>query len=362
MARKKETKVPKMSAPTAARNILVRSANWVGDAVMSTPALRAIRRNYPNARITILAKPWVVPVFEHSPDIDKVMIYQAGGRHQGLKGLMRLSRDLRTAKFDLAILIQNAFEAALLAWLARIPRRLGFTTDARTLLVTDRVRTWRRLKSGHLVDYYLGLLSGAGLKTYGRSLTLNIIAQEHENAKHHLHRIGMVTDQRVIGINPGATYGTAKRWPADRFIALSKRFIKTHNALILIFGGPGEASLGKSIADQVGPKCINLCNATTLRQAMALIGCCHAFITNDSGLMHVAAALNVPQVAIIGPTDPAATGPVNAASRMVQAAHSCERAPCLKPDCPVDHRCMTAIEVEDVLAATSTLLVDRDGV
>ena len=351
-----------MNAPIAARNILVRSANWVGDAIMSTPALRSIRRNYPSARITLLAKPWVVPVFENSPDIDDVMVYRAGGRHHGLPGLMRLSRDIGIYNFDLAILFQNAFEAALLTWLAGIPRRLGFTTDARTLLITDRVRTWRRLKRGHLVDYYLGLLSGAGLKTYGRSLTLNISDTEHENAIKLLHGIGKATGQPIIGINPGATYGTAKRWPADRFIALSQTFIKDQNAVILIFGGPGEAELGKSIADRVGPNCVNLCNTTTLRQAMALIGCCHAFITNDSGLMHVAAALNIPQVAIIGPTDPVATGPVNPASRMVQDLQSCERAPCLKPDCPIDHRCMTAIGVEDVLAATSALLADRDSI
>ena len=173
---------------------------------------------------------------------------------------------------------------------------------------------------------------------------------------------GEMLTSYIIGINPGATFGTAKRWPADRFIALSRTLIETQHALILIFGGPGEASLGKTIADRVGPECINLCNATTLRQAMALIGCCHAFITNDSGLMHVAAALNVPQVAIIGPTDPVATGPVNAASRMVQAAQSCDYAPCLKPDCPIDHRCMTAIDVEEVLTAASALLAHRDGV
>jgi heptosyltransferase-2 len=348
-----------MSVPISAKNIVVRSANWVGDAIMSTPALHSIRRNYPNARITLLAKPWVVPVFEHNPDLDDVMIYQAADRHHGTMGLIRLARDLRVRKFDLAILLQNAFEAALLAWLASVPRRLGFTTDARTLLITDRVRTWRRLKRGHLVDYYLGLLTGAGLQSFGRDLTLIISRAERQDSERYLQRIGKATDQLVIGINPGATYGTAKRWPADRFIALSQKFIEQKNALVLIFGGPGEAALGESIASQAGPKCINLCNQTTLRQAMALIASCQAFVTNDSGLMHVAAALDIPQVAIIGPTDPVATGPVNAASRMVQVADICDKAPCLKPDCPIDHRCMTAIEVDDVIEATLSLLQSR---
>ncbi len=350
-----------MNVPDSARNIVVRSANWVGDAIMSTPALHAIRRNYPDARITLLAKPWVIPVFEHNPDLDDVMVYQAAERHRGTGGLIRLARDLRARQFDLAILFQNAFEAALLAWLAGIPRRLGFTTDARTLLITDRVRSWRRLKRGHLVDYYLGLLSGAGLKNHGRSLTLIISPAERQEAEHRLKAMGKRADQLVIGINPGATYGTAKRWPADRFIALTRKLLEQENALVLIFGGPGEAALGQSIASQAGPGCINLCNETTLRQAMALIASCHAFVTNDSGLMHVAAALDIPQAAIIGPTDPVATGPVNAASRMVQKADICDRAPCLKPDCPIDHRCMTAIEVDDVLTTTLSLLPSRSA-
>ena len=344
-----------------AQNIVVRSANWVGDAIMSTPALHAIRRNFPNARITLLAKPWVVPVFEHSDDIDAVMVYDAGGRHQGPAGLIRLARDLRSRQFDLAILFQNAFEAALLTWLARIPRRLGYTTDARTLLLTDRIRTWRPLKNGHLVDYYLGLLSGAGLATFGRNLSLTISHAERKEARHTLERLGRSADQPIIGINPGATYGTAKRWPEDRFIALSRNLIAKQKALVLIFGGPGEAQLGESIAAQTGPGCVNLCNATSLRQAMALIGCCDAFVTNDSGLMHVAAALDIPQVAIIGPTDPVATGPVNQSSRLVQVVDSCDQAPCLKTDCPTDHRCMTAITVDDIMRATSDLLHSRSS-
>jgi heptosyltransferase-2 len=221
------------------------------------------------------------------------------------------------------------------------------------------VRTWRRLKCGHLVDYYLGLLTGAGLQSFGRNLTLIISPAERHEAERRLQHMGKAAGQLVVGINPGATYGTAKRWPADRFIALSRKLIGQENALVLIFGGPGEAALGRSIASQAGPRCFNLCNETTLRQAMALIASCHAFVTNDSGLMHVAAALDIAQVAIIGPTDPVATGPVNAASQLVQAADICDRAPCLKPDCPIDHRCMTAIGVDDVMAATLSLLPSR---
>lgn len=330
------------------KKILIRSANWVGDAIMTTPAMQSIRNNFPHAHITLLAKPWVMPVFKHNPHIDELMVYEARGRHKGAIGIRRLARDLKERQFDLAILFQNAFEAALIAWMAGIPRRLGFTTDARTLLLTDRVRTWPGLKKGHLVDYYIGLLTSAGLTADDRKLSLFFSAKERQNSRETLLGFGISKKTRIIGINPGATYGTAKRWPKNQFVALSRRLINEQHAQILVFGGPGEADLGTEIAALVGPGCLNLCNKTSLREAMALIDCCHAFVTNDSGLMHVAAALDIPQVAIIGPTDPEATRPVSEASRLVQNVGSCEKAPCLKVDCPIDHRCMTTIDVDTV--------------
>ncbi len=338
------------------RRILIRSANWVGDAIMTTPAVEAIRRNFPGAGITLLAKPWVLPVFAHNPHVDEVMVYEADGRHRGALGTLRLSRDLRRRRFDLAILFQNAFEAALISRLAGIPNRLGFTTDARTLLLTHRVRTWPALKKGHLVDYYNGLLADAGLTVVHRHLQLFIQPEEFQAARRMLVKMGIAGDIPIVGINPGATYGTAKRWPRDRFVELSRRLIRQRHSQVLVFGGPGEARLGAEIGRRVGPGCHDLCARTSLREAMALIGCCHAFVTNDSGLMHVAAALDIPQVAIIGPTDATATGPVGRASQMIRREGICDLAPCLKVDCPTDHRCMTAIDVDDVLSMVQDML------
>jgi lipopolysaccharide heptosyltransferase II len=340
--------------------IVIRSANWVGDAIMTTPAVRAIRRNFPAAHISLLAKPWVAPVFALNPDIDEVMVYQAGGRHRSWIGLIRLARDLHSRGFDLAILFQNAFEAALLSFMAGIPRRMGFTTDARTALLTDRIRSWRPLKKGHLIDYYLGLLNGAGLTLHGRRLTLIISPDERREARCFLEHQG-IGEGLLIGLNPGATFGTAKRWLPDRFVELGRRLIEEQRAHVLIFGGPDEINLGRWLAADIGEGAINLCGKTTLRQAMSLIGQCNLFVTNDSGLMHVAAALEIPQVAVIGPTDPVATGPVNAASRLVIFPEACEFHPCMQPHCPVaDHRCMTAISVERVMQTALTLL-ERSG-
>jgi heptosyltransferase-2 len=336
--------------------ILIRSANWVGDAIMTTPAIRAIRRNFPSAHITLLAKPWVAPVFALNPDVDDVMIYQAAGRHHGWIGLIRLAKDMHRRHFDLAILFQNAFEAALLSFMAGIPRRMGFTTDARTALLTDRIRSWRPLKKGHLIDYYLGLLHGAGLALHGRQLTLVISPDERQEARRFLERQGL-DNGRLIGLNPGATFGTAKRWLPDRFAELGRRLMTEQKAHILIFGGPDEIDLGRWLAADIGAGAINLCGKTTLRQAMSLIALCDLFVTNDSGLMHVAAALDIPQVAVIGPTDPVATGPVNTASRLVYFPEACEFSPCMQPHCPIaDHRCMTAASVERVMQTALALL------
>lgn len=342
---------------TDIKRILIRSANWVGDAVMTTPAMAVIRHTFPGAHITLLAKPWVMPVFKHNPHVDELMEYDAAGRHKNALGVMRLARDLKGPRFDLAILFQNAFEAALIVWLAGIPKRLGFTTDGRDLLLTHRVRTWRALKKGHLVDYYIGLLTGAGmLPTEERPPALYLTETERQTARHYLTGVIPNQGKAIIGINPGATYGTAKRWPAERYVELSRRFITEFGAHVLIFGGPGEANLGREMAFAIGAGCSNLCNRTSLREAMALIDCCHAFVTNDSGLMHVAAALNIPTVAVIGPTDVAATGPINPLSILVQDKGSCRRAPCLLSHCPIDHRCMTAIGVDRVFNAAATMI------
>jgi len=339
-------------------NILLRAANWVGDALMTTPAVRAVRKNFPAARITILAKPWVIPVFENNPHVDAVMPYKADGRHSGALGLIRLARDLRRGHFDLAILFQNAFEAALLTGMAGIPRRLGYATDGRTALLTDRLYTYRELKRGHLVDYYLGILDGVGLDLDGREMDLFISAPEKKRAVALLAELGINAEQPLAGLNPGATFGTAKRWLPERFADLSRRLYTEKGYRSLLFGGPGEAQLGRQIAGAADGCAINLCGRTNLREAMALIACCRFFITNDSGLMHVAAALDKPQLAIIGPTDHIATGPSNPHSRIVRVPGACHLSPCLLMDCPIDHRCMTSITVDLVLAELQALLAE----
>jgi heptosyltransferase-2 len=345
--------------PQRFENILVRSANWVGDALLTTPTIRAIRKDFPIARITILAKPWVAPVFYNNPHCDHLMLYDDQGRHRTWWGKARLSNDLRRLRFDLAILMQNAFEAALLAWLAGIPNRLGYKTDGRGILLTHSIPLDPSYKEIHQIDYYLGILKGASLGIDDRRLTLSITDGERSRAWEILSQIGVRADDALIGINPGATYGTAKRWFPERYAALCRMIQRSFGGRFLVFGGPAEKALGDLIVEGIGNDGINLCGRTSLREAMALIERCRLFVTNDSGLMHVASAFDIPQVVIIGSTDPVRTGPSNPRSRIVKTPTRC--APCLKTECPTDHHCMKEISVRMVYDAAVSFLCLETG-
>ncbi|MDY0222558.1 MAG: lipopolysaccharide heptosyltransferase II [Desulfobacterium sp.] len=351
--------------------ILIRGANWVGDAIMTTPVVRAVKKNFPHGHVTILVKPWVAPVFQNNPFVDEILIYDDKGRHKKGWGTIRLSKDLRRHKFDLAVLMQNAFEAALITWLAGIPQRLGYDTDARGLLLNPCIPLDPNLKKVHLIDYYRGILRGAGLVDDGRTLDL-FLGQEarveagkilqshgHNVALSHGPSYQLSRSKPIIAINPGATGGTAKRWFPERFAALAKKLSGRFKVKIFIFGGPGDYELGEKISVMSGGCCINLAGRTTLSTAFALIERCSLFITNDSGLMHAAAALGVNQVAIIGSTNPVTTPPSNLNSTVVRVPVPCS--PCMKPECRYDHhQCMDKISVEMVYGTAMDMVMGMD--
>jgi len=326
------------------RRLLVRSTNWIGDAVMTTPAVRSIRRNFPGARITLLAKPWVLPVFAHSPHVDGFLVYDVQGRHRGLAGRWRLVNDIRRGRFDAVILLQNAFEAALITAAAGIPVRIGFDTDGRALLLTHPVRRPVGIRQRHQTDYYLQILRGVGLVAGDSRLELPLAEADRQQAARRLADEGLDPNLPLVGLNPSATFGPAKQWPEERYAALGDWIADRYRARILIFGGPGDASLGRRIADVMRTRPVNLAGRTDLAEAMALIGMLDLFVTNDSGLMHVAAALDVPLVAIFGSTNPVATGPWGSRSRVVRTDVPCS--PCLQPTCRYGHLdCMRRITV-----------------
>ena len=344
--------------PDQPERLLIRSTNWIGDAVMTTPAIRTIRRNFPDASITILVLPWVRDVFSACPHIDDFFIYEKNGRHRGLAGKWRLAGDLRQQRFDAAILLQNAFEAALITTLAGIPNRGGYTTDGRGLLLTHPVRKRPGIDQIHQVHYYQEMVAGLGLETGPDALELFLDKTALARAREQLDTAFASRERGpVIGLNPGAAYGPAKRWPAEKYGEAAALLIRETGGLVVVFGTEADRGAARSISEKVGEKgaVLDLTGKTDLATAMAHISLCDVFITNDSGLMHVAAALDTPLVAIFGSTDHIATGPFCERARILRKELPCS--PCKKTHCPQGHfACMEQISAAEVCAMALELL------
>ena len=327
--------------------ILIRATNWVGDAVMTMPALEAVRENFPSADITVLARPWVIPLLETHPAINRVIPYSRGnGIGDDYLEIFRVVRRIRELHFDLAILFQNAFEAALLTFLGGIKNRVGYNTDGRGFLLSHRVRRRDDIMKGHQVEYYLGILRGMGWEAEIKDPTLFVDPNEDERIGRLLRTHGIERNDFLMALSPGAIYGPAKRWPSERFALIGDWAVERWGAKVLIMGSEREKDIGAEVTDAMKQPAWDLSGMTSLGGAMALINRCQFFVTNDSGLMHVAAALHIPLVAVFGSTDPVATGPRGSYARIVK--HETDCAPCLKPECPEDYRCMLGITPEEV--------------
>ena len=319
-------------------NILIRATNWVGDAVMCLPALRAIRGRFPRAHIAILAKPVVADLYARESCANEVIRYNSKPA--------QMARVVRSLNFDCAILLQNAFEAAWIAWLARIPNRIGYNRDGRGLLLTTSVRPPKRGEiPRHERFYYLELLRRAGLiECLPDSQMIRL-----DNAAR--------ARTRVIGVSPGAAYGNAKRWLPERFAEAAGKLAHIRGASIALFGSAAEREICEQIKHLLtGHNVVNYAGQTTLAQFIDLAAGCELFLTNDSGAMHIASALGVPTVAIFGATDDIATGPTGPNARVVREPVECS--PCLLRECPIDHRCMKRVAADRVVKEALALLVD----
>ena len=363
--------------------ILIRATNWIGDAVMTTPAVHTIRENFPKAEITMLAVPWVADIFRLSPDVDQVLVYDKKELYPGrIKGVIRLAKHLRQYRFDATILLQNAFEAAFIAWMAGIPLRAGYNRDGRGLLLTHGVDLTPEIRAQHQVHYYQMLLAGLGLDLGPDPLRLPLSDELTVWATGYIEGLkgqgpfstkdGQTLTARsispevsaaipVIGFNPGAAYGPAKRWPAEKFgqlAALIAHHYGESGCLVLVFGTKDdtEAALAiKEFSIRTPAHVVDMTAKTTLPQVMALIRCCNVFVTNDSGLMHVAAALETPTVAIFGSTDHIATGPFSERAVVIRKEMECS--PCLQSECPRKHlNCLEEISSKEIFAEVEKAL------
>ena len=337
------------------QRLLVRGPNWLGDAVMCEPALRGLRRMFPDADISLLVKPGVAELLIGHPAVNQILVYDEKGKHAGFSGKWALAGQLRRQRFDLAVLFQNAFEAALLVWLAGIPRRYGYATDGRSVLLTEPIAAPDTRAHLHQVHYYWNLLRPLGLHGDPPAPELFVSETEQDAMARRLGEHGIDKSTFVIGINPGSIYGGAKRWLPDRFADTTERLGQTvrqshaRDVAVMIVGAKGEEALGNEIASRLTHRTVVLSGATTIRELMAAAKRCSLLLTNDTGPMHIASAMQVPVVAIFGSTDWRTTSPDSMAHTIVR--HPVDCAPCLLRECPIDHRCMTGVTVDQVYEA-----------
>lgn len=337
-----------------AGNILIRGANWIGDAVMTLPAVAAVRKTFPTAKISILAKPWVAEVYRLSPAVDDVILFQSPGVHSDFGGKWRLARELRDMGFDMAILLQNAIEAAIITLLAGIPVRAGYNSDGRGLLLTHSVGRTKAIRTVHQSDYYLEMVKSLGCSSVEKAVYLRQGSDADLLADKILGALGIDRGNILVGIAPGATYGPAKRWFPERFASVADRIIDDCSARVILFGSYDDIKSADKVQQHARNALINIAGKTNLKETIAVMARCNLFISNDSGLMHIAGALNIPTVAVFGSTNPVATSPTGEKSVVIYKDAPCS--PCLKKTCPTDFRCMDMISVADVYTISGKIL------
>jgi len=338
-----------------AGKIAVRLTNWIGDVVMNVPALEILRENFPEAEITAIARPWVQGVLEFRPNlVDRWIVYDDRGSDRGAAGFFRFCRGLRSQEFDLGVAFTNHIKGALMLRLAGIPVRAGFANLETAPFLNRRLRR-RSLHAvaRHQSEDYLDLMAVAGLAVSRRPLPR--LEPDPALAARVADRLNLAGAGPLLAVHAGAAYGTAKRWLPERYAVVCERIIRERGGRVALLGVAAEKDVNRAIAAAVDlPALHNLCGRTSLSESLALISAADAFLSNDSGLMHAAAAFAIPQVAIFGPTDVTATYPNNPRARTLYQKVPCS--PCFRRHCPIGHDCMRAIAADAVLASLEDVL------
>jgi len=340
-------------------NIMIRATNWVGDAILALPAIRAVRQKFPDARIAIVARPYVAEIYRDQAICDELIPYDPKGAHRSWRSRAKLAGELRAKKFDVALLLQNALDAAWLAWRAGIPERIGYARDGRRLLLTKAIAVPKPDEiPSHEKFYYLELLRRAGWIDHlpnDDHISLHVPEPRRAKAAELLLEAGARPNVVRVALGAGASYGSAKCWPPERFAEWANRFQAKNGGDVILFGTSAEAPVSNAIIASMKRKPIDLTGKTAIGDLPALLSQCQLFLGNDSGAMHVAAGVGLPVVAVFGPTDPFGTAPVTPRFTIVQEKPYCS--PCFLRRCPTDHRCMKSVTPGMVADAVNSWLV-----
>ncbi len=337
------------------QNIIVRVPNWLGDLVMCTPTIHDLKAHWPQAKLTALCQGRLGEMLSHDPHIDEIVTYKNPQHSNTLKTHKDVILHLQQHKYDLGLLLTNSFSSAWCFWRGNVANRIGYAMHWRQWLLNYPVTVSKNINQQHLVQTYKMLLAPLHIPISPTHPKLYLADNELEEAKTLLAKYGVLKSEYLIGINPGAAFGSAKCWLPERFKELSLRLLQNPNIKIVFFGDQTNAALIQSIVqDLATTKIINLVNKTSLRQLMSLLKQCSVFLGNDSGPTHAASALGVPLVALFGPTTEAISGP-NRVNNIIISEHvPCS--PCFRRTCPIDSRCMQRITVERVYQAILQLL------
>jgi heptosyltransferase-2 len=333
--------------------ILIIAPNWIGDAVMSQPLLAAIKASYPNAAIDVLATPWVAPVYRACSEV--VELIEADLRHGQLQwGLRRaLAAQIKQRDYAACYVLPNSLKSAIIPWLANIPVRIGYQGELRRFLLTENKANSPKTQRIPMVEHYANLCAlSRNADAVMRLPQLNPTASALEAALTRLQGAGIQPNALVV-LCPGAEYGPSKRWPATHFAALAQSILKAKpTASVVLLGSPSDRAIGDAIVSELTSesRIFNWCGTTSLDEAIAIIDMCSNVVSNDSGLMHIGAALQIPQVAIFGSSDPNHTPPNSAKATVISLHLPCS--PCHQRECPLGHlNCLNQISADQVFAA-----------
>ncbi|MHB8383682.1 MAG: lipopolysaccharide heptosyltransferase II [Candidatus Binataceae bacterium] len=339
----------------APRRIVVKEVNWLGDIVMSMPALRAIRRAWPGAHLAILIKRELAGFFDGAGWLDEVIPYSVARGMRGLGDRLRIVGEIRKRNFDLAVMFPNSFESALWTTLARVPRRAGYSTDGRGALLTLRARPTPLALQAHQAHYWLEMVRASiGASGDAADFMIEAAGPQLEKMRAWLTARRMRPDARIVALAPGAAFGPAKEWPANHYARLIDILAERYGAESVILGAPDERARCAEIVAASRSGAIVAAGETNLGELVAMLALADGFIGNDSGAMHVAAALGRPTVGIFGSTNPVRTGPMGVAARALWRHLECS--PCLARTCRFGHyNCLVEITPEEAADALAGL-------